>query len=172
MSICVADALPKSSWSSLGVPVMSAEIEFRHLVAAVTLAEEMNFTRAAKRLRLSQPAISRRLAELENRSRLRLVNRDHANFAMTDAGRAFVEEAKLSLVHYQRALQYAKAATEGIESHLSIGHSPYLDPVIISTLFGNPPSTPSEASAPPAKRLCPRSRPRPAHIEARPRSHC
>jgi DNA-binding transcriptional LysR family regulator len=114
---------------------MSAEIEFRHLVAAVTLAEEMNFTRAAKRLRLSQPAISRRLAELENRSRLRLVNRDHANFAMTDAGRAFVEEAKLSLVHYQRALQYAKAATEGIESHLSIGHSPYLDPVIISTLL-------------------------------------
>jgi DNA-binding transcriptional LysR family regulator len=54
---------------------------------------------------------------------------------ITDAGRAFVEEAKLSLIHDERAIESGKAANEGIESHLTIGRSPYLDPMITSALF-------------------------------------
>jgi DNA-binding transcriptional LysR family regulator len=114
---------------------MHPEIEYRHFVAAVTLAEELNFTRAGKRLRLTQSGFSRRIDELERRTRLALFERDHANVVLTDAGRAFVDEAKLSLIHYDRAIQFAKAASEGIESHLTIGHSPYIDPVIISTVL-------------------------------------
>jgi DNA-binding transcriptional LysR family regulator len=79
--------------------------------------------------------VSRRLHELERRCGFRLFNRDHAHAAITDAGRAFVEEAKLALIHDERALQFAKAASEGVESHLTIGHSPFVDPVMVSTLL-------------------------------------
>jgi DNA-binding transcriptional LysR family regulator len=114
---------------------MESTIERRHFLAAVTLAEELNFTRAARRLNLSQSGLSRRLNDLEHRSQLKLFDRDHAKVAVTDAGRAFVEEAKLCLVHHERAIQFAKAAAEGVESHLTVGHSPYTDPLIVSTLL-------------------------------------
>jgi DNA-binding transcriptional LysR family regulator len=55
--------------------------------------------------------------------------------SVTDAGRAFVEEAKLALQHNERAVQSAKAAREGIESELFIGRSPYADPILISTVL-------------------------------------
>ena len=114
---------------------MPTPLETRYLLAAVILAEELSFTGAAKRLRMSQSGVSRRVNELESRCGFKLFNRDHANVVITDAGRAFVEEAKLSLIHDERALEFGKAANEGVESHLTIGRSPYLDPMILSTLF-------------------------------------
>lgn len=114
---------------------MQSLLETRYLLAAVILAEELSFTRAAKRLKLSQSGLSRRLNEMESRCSLKLFTRNHAGVAITDAGRAFVEEAKLSLLHGERAIRFAKAASEGVESHLTIGHSPYLDPVMISALL-------------------------------------
>jgi Bacterial regulatory helix-turn-helix protein, lysR family len=56
-----------------GVPIrsmglaMQSLLETRYLLAAVILAEELSFTRAAKRLKLSQSGLSRRLNELESR---------------------------------------------------------------------------------------------------------
>ncbi|MGD0270711.1 MAG: LysR family transcriptional regulator [Candidatus Sulfotelmatobacter sp.] len=112
----------------------STPLETRYLLAAVALAEELSFTGAAKRLKMSQSGVSRRLNELEHRCGFRLFNRDHAKVVITDAGRAFVQEAKLSLIHAERAIESGKDANEGIESHLTIGRSPYLDPIISSTL--------------------------------------
>jgi DNA-binding transcriptional LysR family regulator len=114
---------------------MPTPLETRYLLAAVILSEELSFTGAAKRLKISQSGVSRRLNELEDRCGFKLFNRDHSNVVITDAGRAFVEEAKLSLIHDERAIESGKAANAGIQSHLTIGHSPYLDPMIISTLF-------------------------------------
>jgi DNA-binding transcriptional LysR family regulator len=114
---------------------MQTLLEIRYLIAAVFLAEDLSFTRAAKRLKLSQSGLSRRLNELESRCGCKLFTRNHAHVAITDAGRAFVEEAKLSLVHHERAMQSAKTAHAGVVSHLTIGHSPYVDPVLTSTLF-------------------------------------
>ena len=114
---------------------MHAPLEIRYLMAAVFLAEDLNFTRAAKRLKLSQSGLSRRLNELESRCGCKLFTRDHANVAITDAGRAFVEEARLSILHSESAMQSAKRAHAGVVSHLTIGHSPYVDPLLIATLF-------------------------------------
>lgn len=105
------------------------------MLAAVVVAEELSFTGAGKRLKLSQSGVSRRLNELERRCGFRLFNRNHAKVVITDAGRSFVEEAKLSLVHGERAIESGKAANEGVQSHLTIGRSPYLDPMITSTLL-------------------------------------
>ena len=114
---------------------MQRLIEVRLLVAIVTLAEELNFTRAAKRLGITQSGLSRRVASLEKKFRIKLFERDHANVVLTEAGRVFVEEARLSLMHDERAIEVAKAVTEGVESILNIGRSPFCDPILTSTLL-------------------------------------
>ena len=61
--------------------------------------------------------------------------RNNANVTLTEAGRVFVEEARLSLLHNERAMQAVRAATEGQESVLTIGRSPYADPFLTSALL-------------------------------------
>jgi DNA-binding transcriptional LysR family regulator len=114
---------------------MQSFIEVRALVAVIRLSEELNFTRAAKRLGISQSGLSRQLSSLERRYNLKLFDRNHANVYLTEAGRVFVEEAKLSLQHDERALQAARAVTEGVEHLLKIGRSPYADPFLTSALL-------------------------------------
>jgi DNA-binding transcriptional LysR family regulator len=67
--------------------------------------------------------------------RIKLFERDHANVVLTEAGRVFVEEAKLSLMHDERAIEVARAVSEGLESVLTIGRSPYADPFLTSALL-------------------------------------
>ena len=114
---------------------MQRLIEIRLLVAIITLSEELNFTHAAKRLGITQSGLSRRVASLENKYRISLFERDHARVFLTEAGRAFVEEAKLSLMHNERAIEVARAVTEGVESVLNIGKSPFADPFLTSALL-------------------------------------
>jgi DNA-binding transcriptional LysR family regulator len=114
---------------------MQRLIEVRLLIAIVTLAEELNFTRAAKRLGISQSGLSRRVSTLEARHRIKLFERDHVNVTLTEAGRVFVEEAKLSLLHDERAVQAARTISEGVESVLAIGRSPYADPFLTAALL-------------------------------------
>jgi DNA-binding transcriptional LysR family regulator len=68
--------------------------EIRLMQAAIALAEELNFSRAAERLNLTQPALSKQIIELEGMLGFRLFERNHQNVELTDAGRAFVEEAR------------------------------------------------------------------------------
>jgi len=114
---------------------MQKYIEIRLLVAIVTLSEELNFTRAAKRFGITQSGLSRRVGSLEKKHRIKLFERDHANVVLTEAGRVFVEEAKLSLMHNERAIEVARAVSEGVESVLTIGRSPYADPFLTSALL-------------------------------------
>ena len=114
---------------------MHGPLEIRYLMAAVFLAEDLSFTSAAKRLKLSQSGLSRRLNELEKRCGVKLFTRDHAKVAITDAGQAFVEDAKLAILHIENAMQSAKRAHAGAVSHLTIGHSPYVDPLLVATLL-------------------------------------
>ena len=77
---------------------MSANIEVRYLHAVIVLAEEMNFTRAAHRLHISQPALSKQITELEEQYRFYLFSREKGRLLeLTDAGRIFVEEARAAL---------------------------------------------------------------------------
>ena len=67
------------------------------LQAATTVADERNVTRAAERLGLTQPALSKQLAELEDRVGFVLFERSSQRFAVTAAGAAFVEHARIAL---------------------------------------------------------------------------
>jgi DNA-binding transcriptional LysR family regulator len=99
------------------------------------LAEELSFTRAAHKLNISQPALSKQITELEERYGFQLFIRSKRMVQLTDAGRVFVEEARSALTHIELAVRLARAAHEGNSSTLIIGHSPYADQAWVSALL-------------------------------------
>lgn len=101
---------------------MFPNIEVRHLHAVVVLAEEMNFTRAAHRLNVTQPALSKQITELEEEYGLHLFNREKGRLIeLTESGHIFVEEASAALSHAERAIQLARATEGGCERVLTVG---------------------------------------------------
>lgn len=109
--------------------------ELKYMEAAAAVAEELNFSRAAKRLHLSQPAITKQIAELEESLGVMLFFRDHHVVSLTDAGRAYVEEARIAILHAERAVHAARAAAHDAELILNIGRTPFADPYFTSTLL-------------------------------------
>lgn len=93
----------------------------RHLRALVTLAEELNFTRAAERLHLTQQALSGQIRQLEERVGTRLVERDSRRVALTPAGTALCEQGKPLLSGAERAVAAAREAG-GERPQLTIGY--------------------------------------------------
>lgn len=115
---------------------MFPHVEGRYLQAVVVLAEELNFTRAAHILRISQPALSKQINELEDQYQVRLFVREKGRIIdLTDAGRAFVEEARSALFHTERAIHLARAAHEGTDSVLMVGHSHHANHEWIATML-------------------------------------
>lgn len=111
-------------------------LEVRHLHAVIVLAEELNFTRAAHRLRISQPAFSRQITALERQYGFQLVTRDRTRgVQLTEAGRIFVEEARSALLHADRAIHLARVAHHGYDNVLLIGHPTHADHAWTSTLL-------------------------------------
>lgn len=109
--------------------------DLKYMKAAIAVAEELNFSRAAKRLHLSQPAITKYILELETMLGVILFIRDHHAVSLTDAGRAYIEEARVAVLHAERAVQAARIAGDNTEMILNIGRSPYADPYYTSTLL-------------------------------------
>jgi DNA-binding transcriptional LysR family regulator len=97
------------------------DYSIRELESFVAVAEELNFTRAAARLRLAQPPLSRHIRTLEERLGVRLFERSNRSVALTAAGRAFYVEVQETLVKLQRAAAAAKRAAAGETARLEIG---------------------------------------------------
>ncbi len=117
---------------------MFPNVEVRHLHAVIALGEELNFTKAALRLHLTQSALSRQITEIEKQNRFRLFTRDNRRVVrveLTDAGRVFVEEARSSLLHMERAVYFARTAHDGVDNILTIGHSLDADQSWISAIL-------------------------------------
>src|SRR5271170_6157726 len=109
--------------------------KLKYMESIIALSEELNFTRAARKVRISQPTLTRNVAEAERLLGFLLFERDHSNVQINDAGRAYVKQAKISMLHSERALQDARAAMQNADVVLNIGKSPYIDPFLISTLL-------------------------------------
>jgi DNA-binding transcriptional LysR family regulator len=112
-----------------------ARDQLKLMESAIILAEELNFSRAARRLHISQPTLTKQIAELEARLGVLLFNREHQIVSLTDAGRAYIEHARLCVFHGKRAVQAVHAGARESESLLSVGRSPYIDPFLVSTLL-------------------------------------
>ncbi|MGO4840901.1 LysR family transcriptional regulator, partial [Rhizobiaceae sp. 2RAB30] len=68
--------------------------DLKHLSTFVAVAEELNFHRAAERLTMAQPAVSRVVLELEERIGVKLLERTTRKVRLTESGRYLLEEAQ------------------------------------------------------------------------------
>ena len=99
-------------------------MELRHLRYFVAVAEELHFGRAAARLHVAQPALSRQIRSLEEEIGLRLFERDRRRVALTAAGAVFLGEARFLLGHVDDAVEAARRADRGELGSLRIGYVP------------------------------------------------
>src|SRR5688572_23602850 len=97
------------------------EYSIRELESFVAVAEELSFTRAAARLRLAQPPLSRHIRTLEERLGVRLFERTNRSVSLTAAGRTFYVEVHDPLLKLQRAASAAQRAALGETARLEIG---------------------------------------------------
>ena len=115
---------------------MFPNLEVRHLHAVIVLAEERNFTRAADRLHITQSTLSKQITEIEQQHRFHLFTRNNKkNVQLTEVGRIFAEEARSALLHIDRAVQLGRAALDGSDSILTVGHSPDTDQAWVSAIL-------------------------------------
>ena len=106
-----------------------------NLEAVIALAEEMHFGRAAERVGLSQSGLSRCIQSAEREANAKLFERDRRSIEITDAGRSYVEHARISLAHGERAIRAAKETRDGAGHVLEIGKLPDVDPVLVDVLY-------------------------------------
>jgi DNA-binding transcriptional LysR family regulator len=87
------------------------DIELRHLRSFVAVAEELNFTRAAKRLFIAQQALSAQIRQLEDRIGTKLLDRDTRSVSLTEAGEVLLGQARLLLADADTAIAVTRAAS-------------------------------------------------------------
>ncbi len=116
-----------------------SDYSLRELECFLAVAEEMSFTRAAERLRLAQPPLSRHIRCLEERLGVALFERSRRHVALTPAGIAFRTEARDILPRLRRAGEAAKRAARGETDRVEVGFvSAVLSPELVAvfTRFG------------------------------------
>ena len=109
--------------------------EIRLLQAAIVLAEELHFSRAADRLNMSQSTLSKQIFKLERGLGFQVFKHSHQVAELTEAGRVFIVEAREVVSHAERAVLSARAVLDGPSEILNIGKSSYTEPILISTLL-------------------------------------
>ena len=96
-------------------------MELRHLRYFVAVAEEENVTRAAARLHVSQPALSRQIHDLEDDLGVSLLERTAKTVRLTEAGRVFLLEARGVLQRADEAVTTARAVSGGVQGNIHVG---------------------------------------------------
>ncbi|MBD1890844.1 LysR substrate-binding domain-containing protein [Coleofasciculus sp. FACHB-SPT9] len=96
-------------------------MELRHLHYFIAVAEELNFSRAAARLHIAQPPLSKQIHDLEDDLGVQLFDRTQRPLQLTLAGRVFLDEARSAIASVDRAVNMAQRASRGEIGRLVIG---------------------------------------------------
>jgi DNA-binding transcriptional LysR family regulator len=99
-------------------------IDLRHLRYFVAVAEEGHITRAAERLGMQQPPLSQQIRAIERELDVQLFLRRPRGVVLTEAGRAFLKEARATLAHLDHALETTRRTARGEQGRLSLGMTP------------------------------------------------
>jgi DNA-binding transcriptional LysR family regulator len=97
-------------------------MELRHLRYFQAVAEELSFSRAARRLRIVQPALSRAIKELEEDLDARLLDRNRRTVKLTPAGAVLLHETGLLLQRLEESLRRVRRTASGEEGELVLGY--------------------------------------------------
>jgi DNA-binding transcriptional LysR family regulator len=97
-------------------------VELRHLRYFVAAAKTENGSRAALKLHVSQPALSRQIRDLEDEIGFCLLERTAKSVRLTDAGRAFLSDARTLLQQADEAVKKARAIAGAESTELKVGY--------------------------------------------------
>jgi DNA-binding transcriptional LysR family regulator len=96
-------------------------MELRHLKYFIVLAEELHFRRAAERLGIAQPPLSKQIRDLELELEVKLFERNQQRVLLTKAGKVFLKEVRLVMAQVDIAVTRVQQAHQGGAAKISIG---------------------------------------------------
>jgi LysR family transcriptional regulator, benzoate and cis,cis-muconate-responsive activator of ben and cat genes len=97
-------------------------MELRHLRYFQAVAEELSFSRAAKRLRIAQPALSRAVQQLEHAVGANLLDRSRHFVRLTPAGAVLLQETAGLLQHIEESVRRVHRTSAGEEGEIRLGY--------------------------------------------------
>lgn len=112
-------------------------MELRHLRYFITVAEELNFSKAALKLFTAQPSLSQQIKDLEEDVGVRLLNRTKRKVELTDEGAVFLEQARLTLAQADKAVAMARQVAQAKQQMLRIGFVPVAEMKIFPYVLPN-----------------------------------
>ncbi len=99
-------------------------MELRHLRYFLAVAEALNFTKAAALLRVAQPALSRRVQDLEDEIGVDLLKRSPRGVVLTAEGKLFLDKARHILKLADESVEQVRALARGEDGELHMGYAP------------------------------------------------
>ena len=99
-------------------------LELRHLRYFIAVAEEGHITRAAERLGMQQPPLSFRIKAMERELDVQLFRRKARGVELTDAGRAFLDNARAMLAHFDQTFETTRRTARGELGQICVGVTP------------------------------------------------
>ena len=111
-------------------------MELRHLRYFIAVADELSFTKAALKLRLAQPSLTRQVRNLEDEIGVRLLDRANNRVTLTAEGRAFLFDAKKLLALCAESVASVQRMQRGESSQLNIGYVANIHFGLLPAIFG------------------------------------
>lgn len=110
-------------------------MELRHLKYFLAVAEELNFTKAAEKLFISQPPLSRQIMELEDELQAKLFIRNNKKVELTEAGKYFEKEVKAIFQNLEQISIKTKKIAENVSGEFRIAYISSIYSSVISELI-------------------------------------
>src|SRR5580700_1083038 len=104
--------------------IIDFKMELRHLRYFVAVGEVLNFTKAATRMRVAQPALSRQVSDLEDELGVDLLKRTSHGVVLTAEGKQFLEAARGILQRVDESVTNVRALARGEFGELRVGYLP------------------------------------------------
>ncbi len=97
-------------------------MDLRHLRYFQAVAEELSYSRAAERLRIAQPALSRAVQEIEQELGGPVLDRNRRRVSLTPAGKVLLRETAILFERWEEAMRRVKRTAAGEEGELRLGY--------------------------------------------------
>ncbi|MFC4723219.1 LysR family transcriptional regulator [Geojedonia litorea] len=101
---------------------MSYQIELRHMIYFLAVAEDLHFRKAADRLYISQPGLSRQIKQMEDHLGVSLFDRHNRKVELTKSGEFLQKEITSILKRLDTAIDHAKLVGQGLAGDLKLGY--------------------------------------------------